>query len=111
LSEKFDDKLNQFDKEVDGKLDEMNQKMDERDKEHTDRFSKIQASLDGLKWFLSGVAAIASGVSIAHSLGWIFCRAGLGDVFARPGRRCYKHAGRTSTEQSAASLVAYGGSP
>jgi hypothetical protein len=32
---------------------------------------KIQGSQDGLKWFLSSLALIAAGISIAHSLQWI----------------------------------------
>ena len=37
----------------------------------TERFMKMQASQDGLKWFIGSLALIASGSSIAHSLGWI----------------------------------------
>jgi hypothetical protein len=36
-----------------------------------DRVMKIQASQDGLKWFISSLALLASGISIARSLGWI----------------------------------------
>jgi len=32
---------------------------------------KIQASLDGLKWFIGSLALLASGISVAHSLEWI----------------------------------------
>jgi VIT1/CCC1 family predicted Fe2+/Mn2+ transporter len=32
---------------------------------------KIQASQDGLKWFIGSLALLASGISIAHSLEWI----------------------------------------
>jgi hypothetical protein len=53
------------------KLDEVNKKIDQRDKEQIERVSEIQASLDGLKWFVSSAAVLVSGVSIAHSLGWI----------------------------------------
>ena len=35
------------------------------------QFMKLQASQDGLKWFISSLALLASGVSIAHSLQWI----------------------------------------
>jgi hypothetical protein len=45
--------------------------MGERDKAHIEQISGVRASLNGLKWFLSSAAVIASGVSIAHSLGWI----------------------------------------
>ena len=53
------------------KLDEVNKKIDQNDKEHIDRVSRSQPSLDGLKWFVSSVAILASGASTAHSLGWI----------------------------------------
>jgi hypothetical protein len=35
------------------------------------RFMDLQASLTGLKWFVASLAVIASGLSIAHSFGWI----------------------------------------
>ena len=53
------------------KLEEMSKKIDQRDKEHIEQISSIRASLDGLRWFIGSAATIASGVSIAHSLGWI----------------------------------------
>jgi hypothetical protein len=71
---KIDDGLGQVHKKIerlDDKLGEMNQTINRHDKEHIERVSKIQASLDGLKWFVSSAAILASGVSIAHSLGWI----------------------------------------
>lgn len=78
LDNKFDQRLTNLDmkldsgvSEVDSKLDELNKKIELRDKEHIERFSRIQASLDGLKWFVSSTAVLASGASIAHSLGWI----------------------------------------
>ena len=71
VNRKLDDKLDEFNRKFDDKLDEVNNKIDQRDRDHIDRFSRIQASLDGLKWFLSSAAVLASGVSIAHSLGWI----------------------------------------
>ena len=36
-----------------------------------ERTSKIQGSIDGLKWFIASIALILSGLSIAHNLGWI----------------------------------------
>ena len=36
-----------------------------------ERVMKIQASQDGLKWFISSLALITSGISIARSLDWI----------------------------------------
>ena len=37
----------------------------------TDRISKVQGSIDGLKWFIASIAVILSGLSIAHTFGWI----------------------------------------
>ena len=53
------------------KIDRTNEKIELTSKDLTDRISKIQGSLDGLKWFISSIALILSGLSIAHSLGWI----------------------------------------
>jgi hypothetical protein len=36
-----------------------------------DAISKIQGSIDGLKWFIASISVILSGVSIAHTLEWI----------------------------------------
>ena len=73
--EALGDKLNALDSKLSDKLDtmnkELNNKIDQRDKEHTERFCKIQASMDGLKWFVSSAAVLASGTTIAHSLSWI----------------------------------------
>lgn len=71
LDKKLGDGLSKVNRKIDGKLDELNKKIDLRDKEHIERFSRIQASLDGLKWFISSTAILASGASIAHTLGWI----------------------------------------
>lgn len=53
------------------KIDKTNEKIDQTSKELTDRISKIQGSLDGLKWFIGSIALILSGLSIAHNLDWI----------------------------------------
>ena len=45
----------------------LGEKIDQTSKE----ISKIQGSLEDLKWFIASVALILSGLSIAHSLGWI----------------------------------------
>src|SRR5262245_47574532 len=37
----------------------------------SDRISKIQGSIDGLKWFIASIAVILSGLSIAHTFGWV----------------------------------------
>jgi hypothetical protein len=36
-----------------------------------DRISKVQGSIDGLKWFVASIAVIVSGISLAHTFGWI----------------------------------------
>ena len=53
------------------KIDRTNEKIDQTGKELTERISKIQGSLEGLKWFIGSIALILSGLSIAHTLGWI----------------------------------------
>ena len=58
--------------EVPAELPVLREKIDQVNKElTTGRFMKMQASLEGLKWFISSVALIVSGISVAHSLGWI----------------------------------------
>ena len=71
LNKKVDDGLGQVNKRLDDKLGEMNQTIHRHDKEHIERASKLQASLDGLKWFVGSAAVLASGASIAHSFGWL----------------------------------------
>jgi hypothetical protein len=36
-----------------------------------DRISKVQGSIEGLKWFIASIAVILSSLSIAHTFGWI----------------------------------------
>jgi hypothetical protein len=36
-----------------------------------ERFMELQASQKGFKWFIGSLTVIATGVSIARSLGWI----------------------------------------
>lgn len=67
LNRKVDDGLSR----LDDKLDELNNKVDKNDKEHIQRASRIEASVDGLKWFVSSAALLASGISIARTFGWI----------------------------------------
>ena len=49
------------------KIDKTHEKLDQTNH----RISKVQGSIEGLKWFIASVALILSGVSIAHTLGWI----------------------------------------
>jgi hypothetical protein len=46
-------------------------KIDRSHKELTEQITKLQVSVGGLKWFISSATLLASGVSIANSLGWI----------------------------------------
>ncbi len=36
-----------------------------------DRISGVQGSIEGLKWFIASIAVILSGLSLAHTFGWI----------------------------------------
>ena len=69
------EKIEALDQRLSGKIEgldkKLNEKMDQANKENSERFMKIQASQDGLKWFIGSLTLIASGVSIARSLGWI----------------------------------------
>jgi hypothetical protein len=47
------------------------EKIDQKFDKLVKEIMKIQASQNGLKWFLTSSAVIASGLSIVHSLGWI----------------------------------------
>ena len=49
------------------KIDKTNEKLDQTN----DRISKVQGSIEGLKWFIASIAVILSGLSIAHTLGWV----------------------------------------
>ena len=49
------------------KIDKTNEKLDQTN----DRISKVQGSIEGLKWFIVSIAVILSGLSIAHTIGWI----------------------------------------
>ena len=53
------------------KIDKTNEKVEKINQNLIDRTSKIQGSIDGLKWFIASIALILSGLSIAHNLGWI----------------------------------------
>jgi hypothetical protein len=54
------------------KIDEnLSEKIEKTNRDLIERFSKIQGSIDGLKWFIASIAVILSGLSVAHNLGWI----------------------------------------
>jgi hypothetical protein len=71
VNKKIDQRVGELDSKLDRRVDGLNVKIDQHNKEHIERASKIQASLEGLKWFVSSATVLATGVSIAHSLGWI----------------------------------------
>ena len=53
------------------KIDQANKDRAAGDTALMERIMKLQGSVEGLKWFISSLALIVSGISIAHSLGWI----------------------------------------
>jgi uncharacterized phage infection (PIP) family protein YhgE len=78
LSTKVDTKIDQLSTNVDAKIDQANKDRAAGDATLaakidtlTERVLEMQGNLKGLIWFISGVTLIASGVSIAHTLGWI----------------------------------------
>ena len=60
LDDKLSAKIGALDEKFSGKMETL-----------AERLMKVQASQEGLKWFISTLALIVSGVSIARSLGWI----------------------------------------
>src|SRR5262245_50161854 len=52
------------------KVDKCNEKIDRTSKELIERFSKLQGSLDGIKWIGIILGIVVSGFSIARDLGW-----------------------------------------
>lgn len=71
LDEKLNDKIDALEKKLDGKIDALGSRLSEKTDHLADQFRKLQGSMDGLKWFISSLALIVSGISIAHSLSWI----------------------------------------
>jgi chromosome segregation ATPase len=71
LDEKLTGNIGALDKTLSGKIAAVDEKLSGKFESLADRLMKLQASLDGLKWFIGSLALIASGVSIAHSLGWL----------------------------------------
>jgi hypothetical protein len=75
LDTKLSEKIDTVDRSLNEKIDaldtKLSEKLDQTDKAHRERYMNIQASQNGLKWFIGSLTLIASGVSIARSLGWI----------------------------------------
>jgi chromosome segregation ATPase len=71
LDEKFTGKFEALDEKFTGKFETLDEKFTGKFETLADRLMKVQASQEGLKWFIGSLALISSGVSIAHSLGWV----------------------------------------
>ncbi len=64
-------KLDQVSKESVARDEMLAAKIEKANQDLIERTSKIQGSIDGLKWFIASIALILSGLSIAHNMGWI----------------------------------------
>ena len=64
-------KLDQVSKESVARDEMLAAKIEKTNQDLIERTSKIQGSIDGLKWFIASIALILSGLSIAHNMGWI----------------------------------------
>ena len=53
------------------KIDRSTERAEQTSKRLIEQISKLQGSVDGIKWFITSVALILSGFAIAHELGWI----------------------------------------
>ncbi len=53
------------------KIDQANKDRAAGDAALMERAMDIQASLNGLKWFVTSATVLVSGLSIMHSLGWV----------------------------------------
>jgi chromosome segregation ATPase len=71
LDEKLSGKIDAVDEKLSGEISALDERLSGKFESLADRLMKVQASQDGLKWFISTLALIVSGVSIARSLGWI----------------------------------------
>ena len=74
LAQKLDQVANESvarDEMLAAKIEKVVEKLESTRQDLSERFSKIEGSIDGLKWFIASIAVILSGLSIAHSLGWI----------------------------------------
>ena len=56
---------------IDKVHEKLNEKLEKTSQDLIERTSKIQGSIDGLKWFIASIALILSGLSIAHNMNWI----------------------------------------
>jgi hypothetical protein len=65
------EKIEALDEKLSGRIEALDKRLSDKIDMLTDQVSKIHGSQDGLKWFIGSLALIASGISIAHSLGWI----------------------------------------
>ena len=64
LDNRLSGKIEALDNKVSGKIEALSNSVNER-------IMKIQASMDGLKWFVGSLAILTSGISVAHNLGWL----------------------------------------
>ena len=64
-------KLDQVSKESVARDEMLAAKIEKTNQDLIERTSKIQGSIDDLKWFIASIALILSGLSIAHNMGWI----------------------------------------
>ena len=64
-------KLDQVSKESVARDEMLAAKIEKTNQDLIERTSKIQGSIDGLKWFIASIALILSGLSIAHNMNWI----------------------------------------
>ena len=64
-------KLEQVSKESVARDEMLAAKIEKTNQDLIERTSKIQGSIDGLKWFIASIALILSGLSIAHNMNWI----------------------------------------
>lgn len=78
LDEKLSAKIETLSGSLNGRIDQANKDREagdvmlgEKIDNLAEQVMKIRGSQEGLKWFLSSLALIAAGVSIAHTLGWI----------------------------------------
>jgi len=71
LDRKLSGKIEALDGKFSSKIEALDGKFSGKIESLAERLMKMQASLDGLKWFVGSLAIIVSGISIAHSLGWI----------------------------------------
>src|SRR3954462_15440801 len=64
-------KLDQVSKETAARDEMLAARIEKTNQDLIERTSKIQGSIDGLKWFIASIALILSGLSIAANMGWV----------------------------------------